>query len=166
MYELKNGCVFLRLSDDLEMLEYGKENLCYRDNAPFQFSWSGIPITPKNISRKVVTASKSEIAIDFAGFIFNARFPGNTYCRPDPCYTPDLRVRISLRLDGEDLVIDISSIENIGNCTLQVMVAQGLMKASTQKKAELYIPIDYGMRCDFPRNDIFSRTYEPTATWS
>ena len=166
MYELKSGGAFLRLSDDLEILEYGKGKQCYCDQAPFQFSWSGIPITPKNISQKVVTASESEITIEFSGFIFNARFPGNTYCRPDPCYTPDLRVCISLQLDGEDLLVDISSIENIGKCSLQVMVAQGLMKASTQKKAELYVPIDYGMRFDFPRNDIFSRIYEPTATWS
>ena len=166
MYELKNGNTFFRLSEDLEMLEYGNGTQCYRAGAPFQFSWSGIPITPRNIMQKEVKATESEIILDFAGFVFNARFPGNTYCRPDPCYTPDLRVRISLRLDAEDLVIDISSIENIGNCNLQVMVAQGLMNASTQKKAALYIPVDYGMRFDFPRNDIFSKTYEACATWS
>lgn len=166
MYELRNGCVFVRLSDDLEMLEYGKGSLYYCANAPFQFSWTGIPITPKNISQKLVTVSDSEIVIDFAGFTFNARFPGNTYCRPDPCFTPDLHMSISLQLDGEDLVINASSIDNIGDCSLSVMLAQGLMRTSTQKTAQLYIPVDYGMRFDFPRNDIFSHIYEPSSAWS
>ena len=65
MYELKSGNVFLKLSEDLESLEYGNEKISYRDNAPFQFSLSGIPITPKNISEKNISVSESEIIIRF-----------------------------------------------------------------------------------------------------
>lgn len=167
MYELKSGSAYLRLSEDLGTLEYGNGTQCYRDNSPFLFAWSGtVTITPANITNKVVKATDNEISIDFSGFVFNARFPGNTYCRPDPRYTPDFKVSVSLRLDGEDLIVDISPVENIGNCNLQLLIAQGFMKASTQEKAELYLPIDYGMRFDFPRNDIFSRSFEPCATWS
>lgn len=166
MYELKNGSTFVRLSDDLETLEYGKGALCYRADAPIQFSWTGRPITPKHIKQKTVTVTDSQIQIDLADFVFYARFPGNTYCRPDPRFTPDLRMSITLRLDGDDLVINASPIENIGDCRLQVFLAQGLMKASAQKKAELYLPIYYGMRFDFPRNDIFSREFSASAGWT
>ena len=166
MYELKSGNVFLKLSEDLESLEYGNEKISYRDNAPFQFSLSGIPITPKNISEKNISVSESEIIIRFSGFIFNARFPGNNYCRPDPCYTPDFVVSISLRLDGEDFVVTIHSIENIGSATLHLIIAQGLVRCFTDSRAEMYLPIDYGMRFDFPRKDIFSQTYRPSSSWS
>ncbi|MBR3873125.1 MAG: hypothetical protein IKJ26_03045 [Clostridia bacterium] len=168
MYQLQNGNTFLRLSDDLQLLEYGRGALCRSAKSPFQFSWTGIPITVDNISQKNVTATESEICIDFAGFRFAARFPGNTYCRPNPEYTPDLRIRITLRLDGDDLVITSSPIENIdkGECRLQVLLAQGLMQSSTQSEAQLYLPIHYGMRFDCPRNDIFTHTYAASAGWT
>ena len=166
MYELKNGSAFIRLSADLEMLEYGKDGMAYRDYSPFQFSLCGIPITPKNIHGKKITKTESKISIEFSRFIFSARFPGNNYCRPDPLYTPNFVINISLWLDREDLVIDISSVENIGSATLQLIIAQGLMKASTQEKAKMYLPIDYGMCFDFPRRDIFSQNYRPSSSWS
>ena len=166
MYELKNESVFIRLSEDLEMLEYGKGDQIYSDSAPFQFSICGIPITPKNILHKKVSVTDNAITIDFSDLVFSARFPGNNYCRPDPCYAPNFALNVSLILDGEDLVINISSIKNIESLTLQVIIAQGLMKASTQSKAEMYLPIDYGMRFDFPRNDIFNQTYTPSSSWS
>jgi hypothetical protein len=166
MYKLSSGSAFLRLSEDLEKLEYGKSDQIYSDNAPFQFSICGIPITPKNILHKKVSVAKNAISIDFSDLVFSARFPGNNYCRPDPRYTPEFALNVSLRLDREDLVIDISSIKNIGSSPLHVIIAQGLMKASTQSKAEMYLPIDYGMRFDFPRNDIFSQHYRPSSSWS
>lgn len=166
MYELKNGSAFLRLSEDLEMLEYGKGKKTYCDHAPFQFSICGIPITPKHISQKKVFVTDSTISIEFSEFIFSARFPGNTYCRPDPLYTPSMRLTVSLRLDGEDLCIDISPVENIGECTLYVWIAQGLMRACTQEKAALYLPNEYGVRFDFPRRDVFREVYEPSLSWS
>lgn len=168
MYELKNGSAFIRLREDLEFLEYGKGALCYKTNAPIQFVWSGIPITPQNISKKIVTVNDREITINFSGFTFAARFPGNTYCRPDPRYTPDFRICISFMLDGDDMVIKASSIDHIeeGDCSMYLLLAQGLMKASTQQKAALYMPVNYGLRFDFPRNDIFSQCYSPSAAWS
>lgn len=168
MYELKNGKAYLRISDDLEMLEYGNDSQFYRANSPFQFMWTPIPISAKNISQKKVTASDSCISIDLAGFTFLARFPGNTYCRPEPRFTPDLRINITLKLDGSDLVINASPIENIGDCDchLCLLLAQGLMKASAHEKAALYIPADYGIRFDFPRNDIFSRGFSPSFNWT
>ena len=166
MYELQNGNAFLRLSRDLEMLEYGNSSQCFRTCAPFQFSWSGIPISAQNILRQTVTISDSRIELDLSDFVFAARFPGNSYCRPAPEYTPDLRIRLSLRLEGTDLIIHASPVENIGGCQLHVMLAQGLMKTSAHSQAALYIPVDYGMRFDFPRNDIFSRVFAPSSSWS
>ena len=168
MYEIQNGSTFLRLSDDLEMLEYGKGKLCFRAASPFQFSWTGIPITPSSMEHRNVTVTDSEIHIDLAGFVFIARFPGNSYCRPEPGFAPDLRVRISLKLDGDDLVISSSPIENIdkGECSLQLILAQGLMQTSSQQKAQLYLPIHYGMRFDCPRNDIFDRHFVACAEWT
>ncbi len=166
MYELRGGNAFVRLSEDLETLEYGKGSLVYRTGAAFQFTCTGRIITARNISRKTVTASASRIDIDLAGFVFAARFPGNSYCRPDPRFTPDLRVRLSLYLEGEDLVICSSPMENLGNFPVQVMLAQGLMRRSAHEKAALYIPADYGLRYDFPRSDIISCVFRPSASWS
>jgi len=165
MYELRHERTFVRLSDDLETLEYGRGSLCYRANSPFRFEWA-VSITPKNITNKTITATENEICIDFSGFVFAARFEGNSYCRPAPRFTPDLRVRICLRLEGEDLIINASPIENLENCSLRVLLAQGLLQSSTQETGALYIPCQYGLRYDFPRNDIFSQTYVPSASWS
>ena len=110
MYKLSSGSAFLHLSEDLEKLEYGKGEQIHSDSAPFQFSICGIPITPKNILHKKVSVTKNAISIDFSDLVFSARFPGNNYCRPDPRYTPEFALNVSLRLDREDLVIDISSI--------------------------------------------------------
>lgn len=41
-------------------------------------------------------------------------FPGNSYCRPAPEYTPDFRFSVTLALQDEDLIIRISPVENIG----------------------------------------------------
>ena len=166
MYELKNGSTFVRLSDDLEMLEYGRGDLVYRTAAPIRLDWTGIPVGPNNMGRKDVIATADAIRIDFADVTFAARFPGNTYCRPEPRFTPDLRFSVTLRLDGDDLIINATPIENIGDCKLHLLLAQGLLRASTQEKAQLYIPYHYGMRFDFPRNDTYSTAYQPGAAWA
>ena len=57
MYELRGGNAFVRLSEDLETLEYGKGSLVYRTGAAFQFTCTGRIITARHISRKTVTAS-------------------------------------------------------------------------------------------------------------
>jgi len=165
MYELRSGQVYVRLSEDLNTLEYGKGKLCFKTKAPFQFIW-GVAITPENIMKKEVFVRNSEISIDFSEFVFYARFAGNSYCRPDPCYTPNLHIHITLRLEDEDFIIDASSIDGIEECNLEVILAQGLMKASTQECGELYIPVDYGTRFDFPRNDLFQQIYKPGVAWS
>lgn len=166
MYELKNGDAFLRLSEDLDILEYGRGELRYQTASPFQFVWN-VPITTRDILNKNITVTDSRIMIDLSEFVFHARFPGNTYCRPDPSYTPNLHMTITLELDGDDLVINASSIDHIGeDCHLEVLLAQGLMKASTQKKAALYIPVNHGIRFDFPRNDIFQQIYRPGVAWA
>lgn len=87
MYSLNQGKTFLHLAEDLNLLEFGSGNVCFRAQAPFQLDWTGIPVTPDNMNRQV-TATENEIHIDFSNLRFAARFPGNSYCRPAPEYTP------------------------------------------------------------------------------
>ncbi|MBP3647247.1 MAG: hypothetical protein J6K55_12595 [Clostridia bacterium] len=166
MYELKNGSTFLRLSEDLETLEYGKGELCYRDSAPILLYWTDRPVTPKYIKGKKVTVSETKIEIELSEIVFFARFPGNTYCRPNPEFAPELKLTISFELDGDDLVVRSSPVDNIADCRLKVILAQGLMSTSTQKKGQLVLPIHYGVRYDLPRNDIFTNTYAESAGWT
>ena len=167
MLEMRNGETFLRLREDLEYLEYGNSGKTWSTGKPFRFSWDGgVTISAADIRKKQVRVSENEIGIDLAGFVFAARFPGNSYCRPAPEYTPDLGMHLSLCLDGDDLVIRASPMEHVGSLHMHVMLAQGLMQVSTEEKAEVYIPSDYGMRFDCPRRDIWSRSFEPSAAWS
>ena len=69
---------------------------------------------------KQITVTENEIHIDFSNLRFAARFPGNSYCRPAPEYTPDFRFSVTLALQDEDLIVRISPVENIGG-----MVASG-----------------------------------------
>ena len=74
MYELRSGQVYVRLSEDLNTLEYGKGKLCFKTKAPFQFIW-GVAITPENIMKKEVFVRNSEISIDFSEFVFHSFVP-------------------------------------------------------------------------------------------
>ena len=46
MYSLNQGKTFLHLAEDLNLLEFGSGNVCFRAQAPFQLDWPGIPVTP------------------------------------------------------------------------------------------------------------------------
>lgn len=74
MYSLNQGKTFLHLAEDLNLLEFGSGNVCFRAQAPFQLDWTGIPVTPDNMNRQV-TATENEIHIDFSNLRFAARFP-------------------------------------------------------------------------------------------
>lgn len=166
MYELKHGSTFVRLSDDLETLEYGRGDVCYQSSPAIQIFWTDRPITPKYINGKKVTVGENSIEIELTDWVFFARFPGNTYCRPNPEFAPELKMTVSFVLDGDDLVVKASLVENISDVHLRVLLAQGLMKLSTQKKGQVILPIHYGMRYDLPRNDLFTNTYAESAGWT
>lgn len=165
MYSLNQGKTFLHLTEDLNLLEFGSGNVCFRAQAPFQLDWTGIPVTPDNMNRQV-TATENEIHIDFSNLRFAARFPGNSYCRPAPEYTPDFRFSVTLALQDEDLIVRISPVENIGSCSLKLLVAGNFFTASTQARGSLVLPVDFGTRIDFPRIDVYSAVFQPSAAWS
>ena len=166
MYELTCGRVFVRLKEDLSCLEYGREGQVYRTEAPFTFACAERAVSAQACRHKTVTLEGDTIRVALGGFVFAARFCGNDYCRPSPEFFPDLEITLTLRLDGEDLVIGASPIENIGVTPISVCLAQGLMTRPSDREGAFVLPVDYGTRFDLPRRDIFSHKMAPSAAWS
>ena len=62
MYSLNQGKTFLHLTEDLNLIEFGSGNVCFRAQAPFQLDWTGIPVTPDNMNKQI-TVTENEIHI-------------------------------------------------------------------------------------------------------
>ena len=157
---------FCILSQDLSVLEFGNADVLFRAETPFFLYWMDRPLSVENMLTKNVTANAEEIRIDFADFRFAARFPGNSYCRPAPKYTPDFKFTVTLKLRDEELIVWVSEVENIGCNSLKIAIAQNFFTFSTNELASLIYPIDFGARINFPRHDTYSNTFIPSAPWS
>lgn len=166
MYSLIQNHTFVHLNEDLSLLEYGNAAVRFAAPAPFQVLWQDRPLTAENMLRKSVTANPEEIRIEFADFRFSARFPGNSYCRPDRKYTPDFRFTAVLRLQDGELCIRVENVRVPAPNALKIIVAQNFFAFPTAESAALVMPVDYGTQLNFPRSESWQRTLHPSAEWS
>ena len=112
MYILENKDTFVRLSKDLKVLEFGNEKTSFQTTNPFLIDLTGIPVNVDNMLNKEVTYNDKEITITFSDIVFAARFPGNSYCRPDSRFAPKLKFSVTITIEDGDLIIKSSPIEN------------------------------------------------------
>ena len=166
MYILKNKDTFVKLSKDLKVLVFGNDKTSFQTNNPFVLDLTGIPVNVDNMLNKEVIFDEEKITLTFSDIRFAARFPGNSYCRPDARFAPKFKFSVTLSIEDGDLIIKASPIENIGKFKARLILAQGFFTASTKEKAAVVLPVDHGIRFDFPRNDIFSKSFKPSVHWS
>ena len=131
MYILENKDTFVRLSKDLKVLEFGNEKTSFQTTNPFLIDLTGIPVNVDNMLNKEVTYNDKEITITFSDIVFAARFPGNSYCRPDPRFAPKLKFSVTITIEDGDLIIKSSPIENLGKFKARLILAQGFFTSST-----------------------------------
>ena len=76
-----------------------------------------------------------ELMISITEIKWYARFPGHTYCKPDP--GPDLRFTFRIRLEGDEVVFITEAPENLDNEPLTVEFPQGLLSWNTSQPGYL-----------------------------
>ena len=166
MTTLRQKSVFIHLADDLSFLEYGNEFQTRRAERPFLFQWNNVSLDMGRLAQHDVRLENNAVTVEFRQFHFLARFPGNTYCRPAPEFTPDFRVSITLALENEELVIRINRVENIGAHRVELLIAQGFFCFPSCEPGSLVLPMAYGARFDFPRTDHIDRHFTMGFGWT
>lgn len=165
MIKLQNDFVYAELSDDLETLVFGSESTVFTARSPFRFRWFDREIDLGRLAdHKLETAGENTVKIHFSNFVFEARFPGNSYRRPET--PPAFAVTVTLELDGEELVIRSSEINDLGTGPVSLLLAQDFFSIDSTKKGELILPYAYGVRFDFPRSDYLSRQLPPSGSYT
>lgn len=166
MYTLRNRTATVQLAKDLSFLEFSRGELKFRAPSPFQLEWTDRRIDLSQTARFHVGMDGDRIDVSFSRPLFPARFPGNSYSRPDARYAPHLQMRFTLTLDGDTLAVEISRVRNLPTGGVRLMFAQEFFHFSSDEKAQLVLPLAYGAQFDFPRQDYFSHHFAAMCPWT
>ena len=163
MILLQTDAAYAKLSRDLETLVFGMGDTFFTAQRPFRFRWFDREIDLARLAEhKLEKISDTCITISFYNFVFEARFPGNSYRRPDT--PPAFAVTVTISLEDAELVLKASAINDLGEGPVSLMLAQDFLSIDSTVQGELILPYSYGMRFDFPRQDYFVKDLVPSAS--
>ncbi|MBO5308764.1 MAG: hypothetical protein J6C40_12245 [Lentisphaeria bacterium] len=165
MITLQTDAACVKLSRDLETLSFETAGTLFTAQRPFRFRWFDREIDLARLAEhKLEKISGNCVAIHFSNFVFEARFPGNSYRRPDN--PPAFAVTVTVSLEGTELVLKASPVNDLGEGPVSLMLAQDFMTIDSTSDGELILPCSYGMRFDFPRQDYFVKDFSPSSSYN
>ena len=130
MFEIDNGKINLRLSDDARHLEIRSGNLCYENDSFIQAVYGmSIALDLAAYGECQIVKRDNALTIGIDHVVWYARFPGHGYIKPEP--SPEIKYTFKIALEGEEVVFATEAPEGLDDEMLQVIFPNDALKWHT-----------------------------------
>ena len=129
-FELSNGILHLTIASDASEITVKSPSGSWHSNHLVHFTYArAVSFNPISESQIEMQRGDNEISFTVSRMVWNARFPGHGYLKPDPA--PPITLSFKIRLEGDEIVFITDSPQNLDDENVQISFPYAPVSFST-----------------------------------